>query len=102
MLGCLLAAVGETALEVEDFLGGDGLQVSVREGSAELEQEKLIAGVGILFVNWPGGKEDAALWLVPLSFRSSLFLMGTIWGCVEGDCINKGPSARDGFNVPFA
>ena len=70
-LGRLLPAVGERGQEAEDFLCGEGLQISVREGSGELGQEKLIARDRIFFVNWPGGRKDTALRLFPPSWYTS-------------------------------
>jgi hypothetical protein len=70
-LGCLLPAVGELGQEAEDFLRGEGLQVSVWEGSGEFGQEKLIASYRIFFVNWPCGRKDIALRLFPPSWDTS-------------------------------
>jgi hypothetical protein len=67
----LLSAVGELGQEAEDFLRGETLQVSVREGIGEFGQEKLIASDRIFFVNWPCGRKDIALRLFPPSWDTS-------------------------------
>jgi hypothetical protein len=67
----LLSAVGELGQEAEDFLRGETLQVSVREGIGEFGQEKLIASDRISFVNWPCGRKDTALRLFRPSWDTS-------------------------------